>query len=72
MDNYGRIGRSEAVNSEPKDGYARLWTDRSTLQNRRVQVRLLTYPAPEPPDLSRLQPRGVYPALGALTSLDIT
>jgi hypothetical protein len=43
MDNYGQIGRNWADDSWQKDGYGRLWTRGSALQNRRLQVRFLSH-----------------------------
>ena len=49
MDNYGRISRIRAGDSDLKDNYGRLWTIGSALQNRRVQVRFLSH-LPEKPE----------------------
>jgi hypothetical protein len=43
MDNYGRIRKSWAKNSELKDDYGRLCMSWAELQNRRLQVRFLSH-----------------------------
>jgi len=44
MDNYGPIGGNLAGNLRLKDGYGRLWTNRSALQNRWLPAHFLSSP----------------------------
>jgi hypothetical protein len=69
MDNYGRIARDRAANSEPKHDYGRPWTGGSALHNRRLQVRFLSH-LPETLNLCRLQASRLQLILRALTPFD--